>query len=109
MKDELTFTSNVYDGKNNIIDMSKEYKDEPQFVNAPSAWGYDEDTYMPISGQNLTRWLVGERSYFYTFRKRVNGSFYSYFKRSPLLSELLEIYKNQKPNTYKDKYTQKAE
>lgn len=109
MKDELTFTSNVYDSKNNVIDMSKEYKDETQFVSVPSVWGYDEDTYKLVDNNNLTRWLVGQRSYFYTFRKKMNGKYYSFFKKSPLLSELLTIYEIEKPSTYVQKNTQKAE
>lgn len=63
---------------------------------------------------SLCRFLVS-RNYFYLYRNRIEGKYIAVFNKSPLLDELLMLYKKLKEdgspevNTYVKKNKQKAE
>ena len=70
------------------------------------------DKYLAIDNNNLIRWLTGQRSLFYVFRKKVGDKYVCYYSKCKLLYELLEIYKTLRPeerNTFVRKNTTKAE
>jgi hypothetical protein len=70
------------------------------------------DKYLAIDNNNLIRWLTGQRSLFYVFRKKVGDKYVCYYSKCKLLYELLEIYKTLSPderNTFVHKNATKAE
>ncbi len=75
----------------------------------------EKKPYKIISNNNLVRWLVGERSYFYVsrYKNTETGKMNTAFVPSKLLDELLEIYYDGRANglynNYIAKTSQKAE
>lgn len=71
-----------------------------------------DEYYICIRSNSCVRWLVGKRACYYVFRSKVGDKYNTYFKKSKLLDELLEIYWNlpeEERNSYVDKTTTKAE
>lgn len=75
----------------------------------------EKKQYKIISNNSLVRWLVGERSYFYTnrYKNKETGKMDTVFHNDPLLNELLDIYYSGRKeglySTYVNKCKQKAE
>lgn len=70
------------------------------------------DRYIAIESNNLNRWLVGQRSCWYVFRKRIETGHVCYYIKSKLIEELLTIYENMSVEercTFVHKSTKKAE
>lgn len=72
----------------------------------------EDKEFVNIKNQNLNRWLVGYRNYFYVYRYREGNEYICAYRNSKLLNELLEIYNSlskEERTTYVNKTTQKAE
>lgn len=71
----------------------------------------EENKLVEIYSNDLVRYLTA-RSYFYLYRRKIEGIFVTFYKDSPLLREIIDIYdalSKEERTTYIPKYKQKAE
>lgn len=87
-----------------------EIKKTNSYINIP--YSVNEDRYIAIENNNLNRWLVGQRSCWYIFRKKTESGHVCFYSRSKLIDELLDIYENMSVEercTFVYKASKKAE
>lgn len=71
----------------------------------------EKELYVIKNNNNLIRYIT-MRSYFYIFRRKENGDYHTFYKPSPLLEEIINVYYSlpkDKRSTYVEKHTRKAE
>ena len=71
----------------------------------------EENKLVEIYQNDLVRYLT-VRSYFYLYRRKIDGRFVTFYKDSPLLREIIDIYNSlprEERTTYVEKNKQKAE